>query len=103
MTLVLPSMFVLSTRRICWKFGGTTNDIFSENIRKSFSVLDQVCKERDVDGILEGGEEGLLVLLGPHLGAGVSHPDGQLLGSLNQIFPENEDFLKEFSLESSQD
>ena len=30
MTLVFPSMFVLRTRRICWKFGGLTSDIFSE-------------------------------------------------------------------------
>ena len=26
-TLVFPSMFVLRTRRMCWKFGGTTNDM----------------------------------------------------------------------------
>ena len=27
MTLVLPSMFVLRTRRMCWKLVGTTRDI----------------------------------------------------------------------------
>ena len=44
-THVLPSMFVLSTRRICWKFGGTTNDIFSEMIKdviSSYAVSFQV-------------------------------------------------------------
>ena len=27
MMLVFPSMLVLRTRRMCWKFGGTTSDI----------------------------------------------------------------------------
>lgn len=30
MALVLPSTFVFNTRRMCWKLGETTNDIFSE-------------------------------------------------------------------------
>jgi len=27
MTLVFPSMLVLRTRKMCWKLGGTTNDM----------------------------------------------------------------------------
>jgi len=34
MTLVLPSILVLSTRRICWKLGGTTSDmVASETVQ----------------------------------------------------------------------
>ena len=33
-TLVLPSILVLSTRRICWKLGGTTSDmVASETVQ----------------------------------------------------------------------
>lgn len=37
---------------------------------------------------------GLLVLLGPHLGAGVGDTDSQLLGSLYQSFPEQQNRLR---------
>merc|ERR1719348_2587428 len=32
MTLVFPSILVLRTRRMCWKFGGTTNDMVTDNL-----------------------------------------------------------------------
>ena len=112
MTLVFPSMLVLSTRKMCWKLGGHTSAIFSAIICTLFiRWMDQtetvqvaaqdgcwmrVCKSvhrrlnhqetMDVEGG-EGRMRRLLVLLGAHLGAGVRHPDGQLLGSLHQGLP----------------
>ena len=108
MMLTFPSMFVLSTRRICWKFGGTTNDIFSENriffrlVGRLFgrgtprrSKLDTRWCISIIVVVFYTCSGCLLVLLIDNAGVGVGDPDGQLVSSLDQLLPEQfHNFLK---------
>jgi hypothetical protein len=91
MALVLPSTFVLSTRRMCWKLGETTNDIFSEidkEVKEPLNVEPVVFNKMFGNTNIIGGKN-LLVLLSTQPSVSISHFDGQLGSTLNNDFPKN--------------